>query len=56
MENICKKCGEEMEERSHRFLTNKLINQPYFFTKWYVCPGCHNVQHFEKYKIFNKLK
>ena len=44
-----------MEQRQHRYLTEKLIKQPYFFLRWYKCHRCGRQFNFEEDKIYNKL-
>ena len=51
----CNRCENELEERQHKFLTEKLVKQPYFFLKWYICPSCGWRIQFETDKIYNKI-
>lgn len=52
----CKRCKTELERRQHKFLTKKLIKQPYFYLKWYICPNCGWRIQYEEDKIFNKVR
>lgn len=49
----CKNCNNKMRENYHKTLTDKMINQPYFFSRWYICDNCKFIQHLERYKIIN---
>ena len=53
MGDYCPKCGVEMEERTHKEITKKQLDKPYYFTKWQYCANCYYVQHKEKYKVIN---
>ena len=50
----CKKCGGKMRRRYHTVLTDKMLNQPYYFGLWYICEKCKMVQLIDKYKVYNK--
>ena len=53
---VCKKCGEVMQHRAHEAITEKQLNKPYYYSEWDVCvsKGCRMVQHYDKYKVWNK--
>lgn len=52
---ICPKCKNTMQRRGHKYLTDKQKKQPFYFSEWDVCVSypCRNVQHYEKYKVWN---
>ncbi len=50
---VCKRCSKELEERTHSEITEKILKQPYYFSKWYVCRDCNFIQLVEKFKIKN---
>lgn len=45
-----------MNEGYHKELTRKMLEQPYFFARWFHCPACGHFQMLEKYKVFNNSK
>lgn len=50
----CRKCGQKLEERTHKILTDKIVHQPFFFMRWYKCKSCGTQYNFEIDKVFNK--
>ena len=51
--NNCPKCGKPMQRREHKEITQKILNQPYYFSEWDVCRPCHHIQMYEYKKVFN---
>lgn len=49
----CPKCLIRMQRRGHRN-NNTHKNKQYYFSEWDYCTKCNHVQHYEKYKVFNK--
>ena len=49
----CPKCSKPMERREHRFISEKILKQPYYFREWDYCKPCGHLQHYEDKKIFN---
>jgi uncharacterized protein with PIN domain len=52
--NICPKCSKPMQRRIHSEITNKILNQPYFYSQWDVCRPCHHIQHYEEFKVITR--
>lgn len=50
----CNKCKSILEERTHKVLTDKMLRQPFYYNRWYVCPSCGWRMNYEQDKIFNK--
>lgn len=52
----CKKCRQPMQRRSHEAITEKQLSKPYYYSEWDVCvnKGCRMIQHYDKYKVWNK--
>lgn len=50
---LCPKCNIKMERRSHRTLTESILNQPYYFSEWDYCLPCGHLQHYDKYKVYS---
>lgn len=50
----CPECNQKMERVKDKPLTSKRKKQKYYFTEWDVCRNCDFVQHYEKFKVFNK--
>lgn len=50
----CKNCNGIAEKRVHKEITERTLNQPYYFKEWIYCKNCRYVQHFEKMKVINK--
>ena len=53
VKNICPKCSSLMEVRQHSRVTDKILQQPYYFSEWYFCPKCSFVKNIESKKIIN---
>jgi hypothetical protein len=53
-ERLCPNCSTPFQRRKHTEITPKLLSKIYYFSEWDVCPNCSFVQHYEKYKVFNK--
>lgn len=52
--NRCVKCQQPMQRRRHREIGDKQLNKAYYFSEWDYCPACKHVQHYDKFKVFNK--
>jgi len=48
----CPHCNQNLFLFGHKELTEKLLSQPYYFSKWGKCDNCGHIQHYEKYKVF----
>lgn len=50
----CPKCLNLMERRGHSNL-KKQKKIPFYFSEWDYCKKCKHLQHYDKYKVFNKI-
>jgi len=50
----CPHCHQRMERRKHKEITDKVLKQSYYFSQWDFCKTCNHVQHYDKYKVYNK--
>jgi uncharacterized protein with PIN domain len=50
---LCKKCNLNMKEVTHKEITQKRLKQPFYFSKWYICPQCGWMLNLEQDKIWN---
>jgi len=37
----CRNCGRLMQVRRHAQITDKLLQQPYYYSRWYRCRTAH---------------
>ena len=54
--NNCPKCNKPMIRKEHSKITEKILNQPYYYSEWDVCVPCGHIQHYEYKKVWNKNK
>jgi len=52
----CKNCNILMQRREHSEITHKIRQMSYYFSEWDYCSNCKHVQHYEKFKVFNKTE
>lgn len=36
-EKVCRKCGGIAECRQHSVITDKMLKQPFYYSRWYMC-------------------
>lgn len=51
----CEKCGSAMEQNRRHRITPKILNQPHFYAKWYVCKNCGQFKTLKEDKIINDM-
>lgn len=51
-QNICKKCGKELEIRATKKSSSQLT-KPYYYSHYYFCPHCQKLYHDSKFKVIN---
>ena len=49
----CRKCSTLMIEVRHKEIKNKHLKQPFYYSKWYVCPSCRAQYNWEEDKVWN---
>ena len=37
----CPRCNQPTQVREHRHLTDKLLKQPFYYTRWFYCRNKH---------------
>ena len=54
----CPRCGRPSQIREHKVITKRLLQQPYYFSRWFYCLY-HDCQTqtfmLEEYKVHNHL-
>jgi len=53
----CELCGEVAEVREHPTLTDKMLRQPFYYSRWYCCknPMCKRTLFMlDEYRVLNK--
>lgn len=58
-EYLCDKCCNPLQVREHKVITQKQLNQPFYYSKWYTCTNkdCKTTQIMpKKYIVWNVNK
>lgn len=54
-DNVCPYCKENMQRRSHRFITEKELNKHHYFKEWDYCSNCKFLKHYDEFKVLNPI-
>lgn len=55
----CPRCSRPTQAREHTHISDKLLRQPFYFTRWFMCTyiDCITTTHMvEEYKVYNNNK
>jgi hypothetical protein len=57
--NICPRCKLATQIREHKFITQKRLNQPFYYSRWFNCinPNCQTTAIMpEKFRVMRNQK
>lgn len=54
IDGTCPSCGSVLIERSHKEITQDLLDQDSYLKKWWLCLNCETVHYNEEDRVINK--